>query len=165
MVFVPPIAGALITRVGERPLIVIGLSLHAAAMARIALIAAPDRASWQVVAPQIASGAGIACQLRGADLGDELRRPAAHRQGCGHVQHPAPARRGVRCRRLGRGVRGRRRRRAPEQLVDWFAAALGACARLSLLGATAELAPPARRSANEGAATPAGAAPAAELDS
>jgi hypothetical protein len=59
-VFVPPIAGALINRVGERPLIAAGLSLNAAAMAWIALIAAPDLAYWQLVAPLVISGTGIA---------------------------------------------------------------------------------------------------------
>jgi MFS family permease len=59
-VFVPPIAGTLISRVGERPLIVAGLSLNAAAMAWIALIAAPDLAYWQLVAPLIISGTGVA---------------------------------------------------------------------------------------------------------
>jgi MFS family permease len=59
-VFVPPIAGTLISRVGERPLIVAGLSLNAAAMAWIALIAALDLAYWQLVAPLIISGTGVA---------------------------------------------------------------------------------------------------------
>jgi MFS family permease len=59
-VFVPPTAGAQINRVGERPLIVAGLSLNAAAMAWIARIAAPYLAYWQLVAPLIVSGSGIA---------------------------------------------------------------------------------------------------------
>src|SRR5258708_30575603 len=39
---VAPIAGALVNRIGERPLIVVGLLLQAIGMAWIALIAAPD---------------------------------------------------------------------------------------------------------------------------
>ena len=65
-VVVPRIVGALINRVGERPFIVGGLSLNAAAMGWIALIADPDLAYWQLVAPQIISGAGIAMALPAA---------------------------------------------------------------------------------------------------
>jgi hypothetical protein len=93
------------------------------------------------------------------------RRPAAHRQRFGRLEHLAPARRRLRRGCPGRGVRGRRRLRIPGEFGDGFAAALGACAGLSLLGARAGLALPARRGANEGAATPVAAARAAELDS
>jgi MFS family permease len=62
-VIVPPIAGALISRLGERPFIVAGMSLHALGVGWIALIAEPDLAYWQLVAPLIVSGAGVAMAI------------------------------------------------------------------------------------------------------
>lgn len=59
-VIVPRFVGVLIPRFGERPFVVAGLSLHAAAMAWIALIAEPGLAYGSMVAPLILSGAGIA---------------------------------------------------------------------------------------------------------
>lgn len=60
---VPQLAGAFIWRVGERPFIVAGLGLHAVAMAWIAVIAEPGMAYWQLVAPLVVSGAGVAMSL------------------------------------------------------------------------------------------------------
>jgi EmrB/QacA subfamily drug resistance transporter len=60
---VPRIAGALIGRLGERPFVLAGMALHTTAMAWIALIAEPDLAYVQLVAPMILSGAGIAMAI------------------------------------------------------------------------------------------------------
>jgi EmrB/QacA subfamily drug resistance transporter len=57
---VPQIVGALINRVGERLFIVTGMVVHAAAMTWIALIAASGMAYWQMIAPLIVSGIGVA---------------------------------------------------------------------------------------------------------
>jgi EmrB/QacA subfamily drug resistance transporter len=58
-----PRAGALVERVGERPLVVGGLLLQAAGIAWIALIAAPGLAYGATVAPMILTGAGIAMAM------------------------------------------------------------------------------------------------------
>jgi EmrB/QacA subfamily drug resistance transporter len=58
-----PRAGALVERVGERPLIVGGLLLQAAGIAWIALIAEPGLAYAATVAPMILTGAGIAMAM------------------------------------------------------------------------------------------------------
>ena len=63
---VAPIAGALVNRVGERPLIVGGLFLQAVGMAWIALIAAPDLAYAELVAPLIVAGAGVSMAMPAA---------------------------------------------------------------------------------------------------
>ncbi|GAA3284641.1 MFS transporter [Dactylosporangium vinaceum] len=60
---VPQVAGAFIRRIGERPFIIAGLGLHAAAMAWIAVIADPGMAYWRLIAPLVLSGAGVAMSL------------------------------------------------------------------------------------------------------
>jgi MFS family permease len=57
---VPRIVGRYIPRFGERPFIAVGMTLHAAAMAWIALIADPALHYWQMVAPLLLSGLGVA---------------------------------------------------------------------------------------------------------
>jgi EmrB/QacA subfamily drug resistance transporter len=60
---VAPIAGALVDRVGERPLLVGGLALQAAGMGWIALIAGPDLAYGQMVAPLVVAGIGASMAI------------------------------------------------------------------------------------------------------
>jgi predicted MFS family arabinose efflux permease len=57
---IPQVTGTLITRFGERLFIVAGMTLQAAAMASIALIAEPGLAYWQLLGPLMISGAGVA---------------------------------------------------------------------------------------------------------
>lgn len=58
-VFLPPVVGRLVGRVGARPLVVSGLALHAVAMTWIAAVASPDLAYWELAAPLVLSGVGI----------------------------------------------------------------------------------------------------------
>jgi EmrB/QacA subfamily drug resistance transporter len=60
---IAPIAGALINRVGERPLIVGGLLLEAVGMAWIALIVEPHLAYVAMIAPLILAGAGVSMAI------------------------------------------------------------------------------------------------------
>ena len=55
-----PRSGTLADRIGERPLIAIGMGLQALGLAWIALITAPDLAYLPLVAPMIVVGAGFA---------------------------------------------------------------------------------------------------------
>jgi MFS family permease len=55
---VAPIAGALMNRVGERPLVVLGLILQTIGMAWIALIATPDLAYIKLALPLVVAGCG-----------------------------------------------------------------------------------------------------------
>ena len=59
-IVVPALAGRLISRFGERPLIVGGLTLHAAAFAWIALVARAGLPYWELVPPLVLSGTGFA---------------------------------------------------------------------------------------------------------
>jgi EmrB/QacA subfamily drug resistance transporter len=63
---VAPLAGKLLNRIGERPLVVTGLILQALGMAWIALIVAPDLAYVQLVAPLILAGAGVSMAMPAA---------------------------------------------------------------------------------------------------
>ena len=60
---IAPRAGKLADRAGERPLVVCGLLLQAAGLARIAAVAAPRLAYPVMLAPMIISGAGFAMAL------------------------------------------------------------------------------------------------------
>jgi EmrB/QacA subfamily drug resistance transporter len=57
---VAPRAGALADRIGERPLIAVGLTLQAVGMAWLAAIASPAESYAGMVAPMIVAGSGIA---------------------------------------------------------------------------------------------------------
>lgn len=58
-----PIAGAVVNRIGEGPLIAGGLLLQAIGMAWIALIAEPDLAYFGLVAPLIVAGCGVSMAM------------------------------------------------------------------------------------------------------
>jgi len=61
-----PIAGALINRVGERSLIVVGLLLQATGIAWIGLTIAPDLAYAKLVMPLVLAGAGVSMAMPAA---------------------------------------------------------------------------------------------------
>jgi EmrB/QacA subfamily drug resistance transporter len=63
---VAPIAGALADRIGERPLMVAGLTLQAAGMAWLALIAEPGIAYSGMLAPLIVAGVGVSMAIPAA---------------------------------------------------------------------------------------------------
>ncbi|NUR71732.1 MAG: MFS transporter [Hamadaea sp.] len=60
---VPRLVGSLIPRYGERPFIVGGMLLHGLSMVWIAAVAAPGVAYWELVAPLILSGIGVAASI------------------------------------------------------------------------------------------------------
>jgi EmrB/QacA subfamily drug resistance transporter len=63
---VAPIAGALADRIGERPLLVAGLSLQTVGMAWLALIAKPELAYSHMLAPFIIAGVGVSMAIPAA---------------------------------------------------------------------------------------------------
>jgi EmrB/QacA subfamily drug resistance transporter len=63
---VAPIAGALADRIGERPLLVAGLTLQTVGMAWLALIAKPDLAYSHMLAPFIIAGVGVSMAIPAA---------------------------------------------------------------------------------------------------
>ena len=131
-----PIAGRLVNRVGERPLVVIGLFLQAVGFAWIALSAAPDLAYAKLVAPLIVAGAGVSMAMPAAQNA-VLNSVAAHEIGKASGTFNA-------LRFLG-GVFGISILVAvftatgsvgsPQAFSDGFASALGVAAALSLMAA------------------------------
>jgi MFS family permease len=63
---VAPFAGKLVNRIGERPLVVIGLVVQAVGMAWIGMIAAPALSYLQLVAPLVLTGAGVSMAMPAA---------------------------------------------------------------------------------------------------
>jgi MFS family permease len=58
--FVAPIAGALSDRIGGHRLMGVGLTLQATGLASIAAVSTPTTPYWQLVAPFVVSGIGMA---------------------------------------------------------------------------------------------------------
>jgi EmrB/QacA subfamily drug resistance transporter len=153
---VPQIAGRLTDRLGERWFIAAGLSLQAACMAWIAVIAQSRLPYWQMVAPLILSGAGLAIAI-----------PAIQSAVIGSVAPPQIGKASgamSTMRQLG-GVFGIAVAAAvfastggygsAQAFSDGFVAAIGASGVLALAGAFAGLALRRPRSATGGVSTPA----------
>ncbi len=61
-----PIAGAVVNRFGERPLVVTGLLMQAIGLGWIAMIAAPGVAYWTMIAPAVMAGVGVSMAMPAA---------------------------------------------------------------------------------------------------
>jgi len=142
---VAPVAGALADRIGERPLMITGLSLQAVGMAWLALIAEPGMAYSQILVPFVVAGVGVSMAI-----------PAAQNSVVGSVASEALGKAaGVNSmmRELG-GVFGIALAVAvfagagsyisPQAFTDGFTPAMLVAAGLSLAGAVAGLALPSR---------------------
>jgi MFS family permease len=145
---VAPIAGALADRIGERPLMVTGLTLQALGMAWVALIADPSMAYSELLAPFVVAGVGVSMAI-----------PAAQNSVVASVTDDAlgkAAGANSMMRELG-GVFGiaiavavfaaAGSYASPSAFVDGFAPAIGVAAAFALIGAVVGLALPGRRRA------------------
>ena|SRR5215211_3712029 len=160
---VAPIAGALADRIGERPLMVGGLTLQAAGMAWLALIVEPGIAYSQMLAPFIVAGVGVSMAI-----------PAAQNSVVGSVSEEAvgkAAGANSMMRELG-GVFGiavavaifaaAGSYASAQAFADGFQPAILVAGGLSAAGAITGLALPGRRAAAD--ALPLGAVPAYETE-
>jgi EmrB/QacA subfamily drug resistance transporter len=142
---VAPVAGALADRIGERPLMVLGLSLQATGMGWLALIAEPGIAYSELLGPFIVAGVGVSMAI-----------PAAQNSVVGSVAEDAlgkAAGANSMMRELG-GVfgiavavavfAGAGSYASPAAFTDGFGPAIGVAAVLALAGAFAGLGLPAR---------------------
>ena len=152
---VAPIAGALADRIGERPLMVGGLSLQAVGMTWLALIAEPGLDYARMLGPFIVAGVGVSMAI-----------PAAQNSAVGSVAIDAigkAAGTNSMMRELG-GVFGiavvvavfaaTGSYASAAAFTDGFGPAIGVGAALSLAGAAAGLALPARRRAKDAVLAP-----------
>jgi MFS family permease len=144
--FIAPLAGRLVTRVGERPLIVVGLLLQAIGFAWIGLIATPDVAMVGLILPFVVAGAGASMAM-----------PAAQNAVLSAVQHAeiGKASGTYNTMRFLGGSFGIALSATvfaaiggfgtPQTFVAGFTAALGVSALLSFVGAVAGACVPGRR--------------------
>jgi EmrB/QacA subfamily drug resistance transporter len=145
-VVVPQVAGRLIGRFGERPFIAAGLSLNALALIWIAMIAEPDVAYWQIAAPLILSGTGIAMSIPAAQsavLTSVAPRDIGKASGTFSTMRQLGGAFGVAV--VVAVFAGTGSYSSPQAFSDGFVAATLAGAGLSLMGAVAGLALPRRR--------------------
>jgi EmrB/QacA subfamily drug resistance transporter len=143
---VAPIAGALADKIGERPLMVAGLSLQAVGMAWLALIAEPGMAYSQMLAPFIVAGVGVSMAIPSAQnsvvgsLGVDVIGKAA---GANSMMRELGGVFGIAVVVAVFGAAGSYA--SPASFVDGFGPAIGVTAGLSLAGAIVGLALPGRR--------------------
>jgi len=144
-VTVAPIAGALADRIGERPLMVAGLTLQAIGMAWVALIAEPGMAYAHLLAPFIVAGVGVSMAIPAAQnsvvasVADDLIGKAA---GANSMMRELGGVFGI---ALAVAVfAGMGSYASTQAFVDGFAPATAVGAGLALLGALAGLALPGR---------------------
>ncbi|MDQ4053201.1 MAG: DHA2 family efflux MFS transporter permease subunit [Actinomycetota bacterium] len=143
---VAPLAGAMADRIGERPLMVSGLTLQAVGLGWFALIAEPGMAYSSMLAPFVLAGVGVSMAI-----------PAAQNSVVGSVAPEALGKAaGVNTmmRELG-GVfgiavtvavfAGTGSYLSAQTFVDGFGPAIGVAAAMAALGAIAALGLPARR--------------------
>jgi EmrB/QacA subfamily drug resistance transporter len=143
---VAPIAGALVGRLGERPLVTVGLLLQAIGMAWIAAIAAPHMAYASLVPPLIVAGCGVSMAMPAAQnvvinaVGAEAIGKASGILNMGRQLGGAF---GIAI--LVAVFAGAGGYESAEAFSDGFAPALGVSAALSLAGALSAAGLPGRR--------------------
>ncbi len=143
---VAPIAGSLVNRFGERPLIVVGVFVQAVGMGWIGLIAAPDLAYAQLVAPLILAGAGVSMAMPAAQnavLSSVAAGEIGQASGIFNMLRFLGGAFGVAILAAAFATRGSLA--SPETFSAGFATAIGAAAVLSLAAAVAGMWQPARR--------------------
>jgi EmrB/QacA subfamily drug resistance transporter len=160
---VAPIAGARIQRVGERPFIAGGLLLQAAGMGWIALIAKPDLAYAQMIAPLIIAGAGVSMALpatQSSVVNSVAPQHIGKASGTFSTMRQLGGAFGIAI--LVAVFAGAGSYASAQAFSDGFAPAIAVSAGLSLAGAITGLALPARRQTAQ--AAPARAVPAVEAE-
>jgi EmrB/QacA subfamily drug resistance transporter len=136
---VGPIAGAMADRIGERPLMVTGLTIQAAATLWIALIASPDLSYAEFVIPLVIAGIGISMAIPSAQnsvLGSMAQEAVGKAAGTNSVMRELGGVFGIAVAvAVFAGVGSYA---SPQQFVDGFAPAVGfVSAGLAVLGAFA----------------------------
>ncbi|HEX9461793.1 MAG TPA: MFS transporter [Alphaproteobacteria bacterium] len=143
---VAPIAGRVVNRIGERRLIVVGLTLQAAGMAWIAALAAPDLAYDRLVIPLIIAGAGVSMAMPAAQnavLSAVARPEVGKASGVFNMFRFLGGVSGIAI--VVAVFAGTGGFTSPQAFSTGFSSSVAVCAVLSLLGAAAGLWQPERR--------------------
>ena len=143
---VAPIVGALVDKVGERPFMVAGLSLQAAGLAWLALIAEPGMAYSQMLAPFIVGGVGVSMAIPAAQnsvLGSMADSALGKAAGANSMMRELGGVFGVAV--VVAVFAGAGSYASPQAFTDGFEPAILVAAGLALIGALAGLALPGRR--------------------
>ena len=145
---VAPIAGSLVNRVGERPLIVGGLLLQAIGMASIALMASPAMAYADMVPALVVAGTGVSMAIPATQsvvMGAVAPSEAGKASGTYNMVRQLGGVFGIAI--LVAVFSGAGSYASPQGFSDGFGPALGVTAGLALVGALTALGLPGRRSA------------------
>jgi EmrB/QacA subfamily drug resistance transporter len=167
---VAPIAGAMADRIGERPLMVSGLTLQAAGMAWLALIVEPGTAYSEMLAPFIVAGVGVSMAIPAAQnsvVGSMSEAEVGKAAGANSMMRELGGVFGIAIAVAVFAAAGSYA--SAPAFIDGFQPAILTAAGLSLVGAVIGLALPGRRTATERPAQDAreitGAVPAFETNS
>jgi EmrB/QacA subfamily drug resistance transporter len=145
---VAPIAGSLVNRVGERPLIVGGLLLQTIGMASIALMASPAMAYADMVPALVVAGTGVSMAIPATQsvvMGAVEPTEAGKASGTYNMVRQLGGVFGIAI--LVAVFTGAGGYASPQAFSDGFAPALGVTAGLALVGALSALGLPGRRRA------------------
>jgi EmrB/QacA subfamily drug resistance transporter len=146
-IVVPALAGRLIGRYGERPLIVGGMALHGAAFGWVALSARAGLPYWELVPPLVLSGAGFALAspaTQSAVLTSAALEHVGKASGALSMIRQLGGAFGVAIQVAAFAAAGSYA--SVHTFIAGVGPALGACAALALMGATAGATLGARRS-------------------
>ena len=150
--FVAPIAGSLLNRIGERPLIVTGLALQAIGIAWIGLVSNPSVPYGELVPGFVLAGCGVSMAMPSAQtavMGAVAPAETGKASGTFNTLRQLGAVFGVAL--LVAVFAGTGSYASPEAFADGFGPAVDVGAGLALIGALAGVALPRRRGATAGA--------------
>jgi EmrB/QacA subfamily drug resistance transporter len=145
---VAPIAGAMADRIGERPLMVTGLSLQAVGLAWLALVAEPNVAYSSLLAPLIVAGVGVSLAIPAAQnsvLAKASLEVVGKAAGSNSMMRELGGVFGIAV--VVATFAGAGGYASAQVFTDGFGPAIGVAAALSALGALTSLALPGRRTA------------------
>jgi EmrB/QacA subfamily drug resistance transporter len=152
---VAPVAGSMVSKVGERPLIVVGLALQALGFAWIAMIAGPDLSYTSMILPLAIAGGGVSLAMpssQNAVIGAVPRPAIGKASGTFNMLRQLGGTFGIAI--LAAVFAGSGGFGSPQAFSDGFVPAMAVAAVLSILGAVVGLAAPGKQAAAPPPAAP-----------
>jgi EmrB/QacA subfamily drug resistance transporter len=153
---IAPVAGSMVTKVGERLLIVVGLTLQALGFLWVAIIAGPGLHYTSMILPLTIAGGGVSLAMppsQNAVIGAVPRPAIGKASGTFNMLRQLGGTFGIAI--LAAVFASRGGFDSPQHFSDGFAPAMRVAALLSILGAVVGLAAPGKQQAAAPPATPA----------